>query len=186
MNKFSGPTIQGGPSQGAGYASGDAQAHDADSNRELDAEIAAAKDKYDSCMRNVKGEIGNDLAKNFEIIVKEKSAKDTWIYMRTCSTRSMAPGKLRAAAGRPLHLRKISSLRHRMRKIPGRISSPLQAHGRQSAWRRHRSVRHVLCADWGRQHGQHEDRLSGDPSGGKYVSRHADWENNAWKLNGCG
>lgn len=75
VNKVSGPAIQSGPSQGAGYASGDDAAHDAGSSRELDAEIAAAKDKYDSCMRNVKGEIGNDLTKNFDIIVKRKECQ---------------------------------------------------------------------------------------------------------------
>ena len=75
VNKVSGPNIPGASDQGAGYASSAAPAQETDSDKELDAEIAAAKNKYDSCMRNIQGDFSNDLVKNFEIVVKRKECQ---------------------------------------------------------------------------------------------------------------
>lgn len=75
VNKVSGPNIPDAAGREGGHASGDVQGHDGASDRELDAEIAAAKDRYDSCMRNVKGDMGNDLVKNYDIMVKRKECQ---------------------------------------------------------------------------------------------------------------
>lgn len=41
----------------------------------VDAQIAEAKNNYDTCMRNIKGEFSNDLVKNAEIMMKRNQCQ---------------------------------------------------------------------------------------------------------------
>ena len=44
-------------------------------NQGVDSQIAEAKNNYDTCMRNIKGEFGNDISKNIEISIKRKECQ---------------------------------------------------------------------------------------------------------------
>jgi hypothetical protein len=75
VNRVSSPNIQDSSSQGGEYDSSEYQSHAETLGHELDADITESKNNYDTCMRNVKGDFGNDLSKNFEIVMKRNECK---------------------------------------------------------------------------------------------------------------